>query len=37
MGRLEIPPEVAKVIAFLVGEDVSYLTGRVIGANGGMP
>lgn len=36
MGRLGLPSEVAKVIAFLVSEDVSYLTGQVIGVNGGM-
>jgi 3-oxoacyl-[acyl-carrier protein] reductase len=36
MGRLGIPSEVAKVIAFLVSEDVSYLSGQVIGVNGGM-
>ena len=36
MGRLGLSSEVAKVIAFLVSEDVSYLTGQVIGVNGGM-
>jgi 3-oxoacyl-[acyl-carrier protein] reductase len=36
MGRLGLPAEVAKVIAFLVSEDTSYLTGQVIGVNGGM-
>lgn len=36
MGRLGRPAEVAKVVAFLCGDDVSYLSGQVLGVNGGM-
>jgi NAD(P)-dependent dehydrogenase (short-subunit alcohol dehydrogenase family) len=34
-GRLGRPEEVAKVIAFLAGEDAVYLVGEVVQVNGG--
>ncbi len=36
MGRIGKPEEVAKVVRFLCSEDASYITGQVIGVNGGM-
>lgn len=36
MRRLGRPEEVAKLIVFLAGEDAAYITGQVIGINGGM-
>lgn len=36
MRRLGQPNEVAKLIAFLVGDDAAYITGQVIGINGGL-
>jgi len=36
MGRIGRPEEVAKVVRFLCSEDASYITGQVIGVNGGM-
>lgn len=36
MRRLGRPEEVAKLVAFLVSEDAAYITGQVIGINGGM-
>jgi 3-oxoacyl-[acyl-carrier protein] reductase len=36
MARFGEPEEVAKVMLFLASEDVAYVTGQVIGVNGGM-
>jgi 3-oxoacyl-[acyl-carrier protein] reductase len=36
MGRIGKPEEVAKVVRFLCSDDASYITGQVIGVNGGM-
>jgi 3-oxoacyl-[acyl-carrier protein] reductase len=36
MGRLGTPEEVAATIAFLASPQASYITGQVIGVNGGM-
>lgn len=35
LGRLEHPEDVARVVAFLVGEDASFVTGEAIAVNGG--
>lgn len=36
MRRLGRPEEVAKLVAYLSGEDAAYITGQVIGINGGL-
>jgi len=36
MRRLGRPEEVAKLVSFLSGEDAAYITGQVIGINGGL-
>ena len=36
LGRIGEPEEAAKAIAFLASEDASFITGQVLGVNGGM-
>ncbi len=36
MGRIGAPEEVARVVAFLISEDASYITGANIDVNGGL-
>jgi len=36
MGRIGLPEEVARVVRFLCSDDASYISGQVIGVNGGM-
>jgi 3-oxoacyl-[acyl-carrier protein] reductase len=36
MARLGKPEEVANVIRFLCSNDASYMTGQVLGINGGI-
>lgn len=36
LGRIAKPAEVAELVAFLAGSGSSYITGQVIGINGGM-
>jgi len=36
MNRIGRPEEIARVVKFLCSEDASYITGQVIGVNGGM-
>ncbi|MDD6160245.1 MAG: 3-oxoacyl-ACP reductase FabG [Oscillospiraceae bacterium] len=36
LGRLGTPEEVARAIAFLAGEEASFLTGQVVSPNGGL-
>jgi 3-oxoacyl-[acyl-carrier protein] reductase len=36
MSRMGKPEEVASVVSFLVSKDASYITGQVIGINGGL-
>ncbi len=35
MGRLEVPEDVARVVAFLASEDAAFVTGEAIAVNGG--
>ncbi len=36
VGRLGTPEQVAKAILFLAGDDAEYITGQVLGVNGGL-
>jgi 3-oxoacyl-[acyl-carrier protein] reductase len=36
LGRAGVPEDVAKVIAFLAGDDASFLAGETVEVNGGM-
>jgi 3-oxoacyl-[acyl-carrier protein] reductase len=36
MARIGKAAEVAKVVAFLLSDDASYITGQVISVNGGL-
>jgi NAD(P)-dependent dehydrogenase (short-subunit alcohol dehydrogenase family) len=35
LGRLEEPEDVARVVAFLAGEDAAFITGEAVAVNGG--
>ncbi|MBN1503424.1 MAG: SDR family oxidoreductase, partial [Candidatus Eisenbacteria bacterium] len=36
MGRVGLPEDVANVVAFLVSDSASYITGHTLHVNGGM-
>jgi 3-oxoacyl-[acyl-carrier protein] reductase len=36
VGRVGVPPDVANVIAFLAGDDASFVSGQVIYVAGGL-
>lgn len=35
MGRMGAPSEIANIVAFLLSDDASYITGQILSANGG--
>ncbi|WP_249728122.1 SDR family oxidoreductase, partial [Bacillus paralicheniformis] len=35
LGRIGLPEDVAKTVSFLVSPGASYITGQIIGLNGG--
>ena len=36
MGRLGLPEDIADAVAFLAGDEASYITGQTLHVNGGM-
>ncbi|WP_435100983.1 SDR family oxidoreductase [Arhodomonas sp. AD133] len=36
LGRLGEPEEIANVVAFLASDEACWVTGQVVGANGGV-
>ena len=36
LGRLGQPEDVAKLVAFLASDDAKYITGQIIGVDGGL-
>jgi len=36
MGRIGRPEDVAAALAFLLGEDSSWITGQILGVDGGL-
>jgi 3-oxoacyl-[acyl-carrier protein] reductase len=36
LGRLGEPEDVARVIAFLASDDASFVTGQIVGVDGGL-
>ncbi len=35
VGRLGMPEEIAKIVAFLASDDAAFMTGSTVSANGG--
>jgi meso-butanediol dehydrogenase / (S,S)-butanediol dehydrogenase / diacetyl reductase len=35
LGRLQVPEDVARAVAFLIGDDASFITGEALAVNGG--
>jgi NAD(P)-dependent dehydrogenase (short-subunit alcohol dehydrogenase family) len=36
LGRVQVPEDVANVVAFLASSDASYITGQVVDVSGGL-
>ena len=36
LGRLGVPEDIAKAVAFLVSDDADFITGQVLSVDGGM-